>query len=299
MTTHPFRLGACALAALAVGSLSTLDAQRSTLAQRADVIVIDRTGSPVTNLTAADVIVREDGVTREVISVEPGPPPSPIILLADTSQAVDRTIPDLRKGLSAFAAGLGAADPNVKIGLRTFGERPTKVADPTSAEMVQLGIERLFHREGTGSYFLQAIVETTSDLVKAETPGAALVAFVVEAGPEFSQDDRNRVSDALRRAGASLWVVVLQARGGGLGSPEDRERAAVIGDGSVESGGLSVPVLSSQAIPQAFSKVQTYFTSRLRITYSRPDRLIPPEKLEIAARRDDLKVLAPRWTAAK
>ena len=299
MTAHPTRLLACALAALALGVAPPLNAQRSPLSQRADVIVLDRADAPVTNLTAADFVVREDGVAREVISVAPGPPPSPIVLLADTSQAVERAIPDLRKGLASFVDGIGTLDPAVQIGLRTFGERPTKVTDPTTAAMVQLGIERLFHRDGTGAYLLQAIVETSGDLAKAGATGAAIVVFVVESGPEFSQDDRMRVATALKRAGASLWVVVLQSRSGGLGSPEDRERAAVIGDGTIESGGLNLPVLSAQAIPQAFAKVQTYFASRLRITYGRPDTLVPPERLEIAARREDLRVLTPRWTAPK
>jgi hypothetical protein len=124
----------------------------------------------------------------------------------------------------------------------------------------------------------------------------ALVAFVAEAGAEFSQTDRPRVARALQRAGATLWVVVLQAPAGGLlTTTENRERAAVIGDGTVESGGLNLQVLSAQGVPAAFERLAKLLTSRVRVTYARPDALVPPKELEVTVRREGVRVLAPRW----
>jgi len=298
MTLKTITLVACTVATAAAVAIPA-HAQRSPRQHEATVTVVDRNNNPVTDLTIDDFVVREDGVAREIISVNPAGPPSPIVLLVDNSQASEPTILDLRKGLTDFVSGLSAADSAVQFGLRTFGERPTKVADPTSAAIVQLGIDRIFHRTGSGSHMLEAIVETSNDLQKAGAAHPALVAFVVESGPEFSQDDRIRVAEALDNAGATLWVIVLQARGGGLGTPELRERAAVIGDGTIESGGLSLPILSSQSIPQAFGRLQSLLTSRLQLTYGRPDTLIPPEKVEITTRRADLRVLAPRRADAQ
>jgi hypothetical protein len=300
MTTQTTRLLTCAALWAAATVVMPAQSQRSPRQQQTDVIVVDRNNSAVTNLTMDDFVVREDGVAREVISVGPGQPPSPIVLLVDNSQASEPTILDLRKGLTGFVDAIAASDSAVQIGLRTFGERPTKVSDPTTAALVRLGIERIFHRSGTGAHMLEAIVETSNDLAKSGAVAPAIVVFVVEAGPEFSQDDRPRVAEALKRAGATLWVVALQARAGALvSSTEARERAAVIGDGTVESGGLSLPVLSSQSIPQAFERLHALFTSRQRITYGRPDTLIPPETLEITTRREDLRVLAPRWAGGQ
>jgi hypothetical protein len=220
------------------------------------------------------------------------------MLLVDTSQASEPSLLDMRRGLGAFVDAL--AESEVQIGLKTFGERPTKVSDPTTPAMVRLGIDRLFHRAGTGAYLLEAIVETSQELQKAGTTGAAIVAFVVEAGPEFSQDDRQRVARALQAAQASLWTVTLQARAGGVPtSTEARERAAVIGDVTTESGGLNLPILTSQAIPKAFDRLRGLFAARQRITYGRPDTLIPPERLEVVARREGLRVLSARWAAGR
>jgi hypothetical protein len=298
MTTWTTRLVACALAAALAAPLAA-ESQRSPQQQRADIIVVDRDNKPVTDLTPQAIIVREDGVAREVISVEPAGPPSPVVLLVDNSQAAEPAILDLRKGLTDFVTAISTTDNSVQIGLRTFGERPTKVTDPTSAALVQVGIDRIFHRAGTGSHMLEAIVETSNELANAGAMSPALVVFVVESGPEFSQDDRRRVAEALRRAGATLWVVVLQARGGAFGTPELRERAAVIGDGTVESGGLSLPILSAQGIAQAFGRLHGLLAARLRVTYGRPDTLIPPETLEITTRREGLQVLSPRWAGGR
>jgi hypothetical protein len=80
-----------------------------------------------------------------------------------------------------------------------------------------------------------------------------------------------------------------------LATPEGRERAHVLGDVTTASGGMALPVLSEQSIPGGFERLHRLFQSRLRLTYGRPDRLIPPEKLEVTTRRPDLRVLAPGW----
>ena len=296
MTRSFSRLIACAAVGSVVAAAVFTSAHAQRGPQEVDAIIVDRDSNPVTNLTVRDVIVREDGVAREVATVGPGGPPSPVVLLVDTSQAAEPAISHLRTGLTSFVTALTAASSPVQIGLRTLGDRPTKVADPTTGAAAQRGIERLFQQPGTGAHMLDTIVETCNDLVKAKAVRPALVAFVVEAGPEFSQNDRPRVAQALQRAGATLWVVVLQAPAGAiLNTDENRERAAVIGDGAVQSGGLNFQVLSPQGIPGAFERLQKLFTSRVRITYARPESLIPPTELEITTRRDDLRVLAPRW----
>lgn len=296
MTRTILRLGVCVAACSVVGAaaLPSADAQRGP--QQTDVIIVDRDDNPVTNLTVRDLIVREDGVAREVASVSPGGPPSPVVLLIDTSQAVEPAVAQLRTGLTSFVAALDAAKGPAQIGLRTFGDRPTKVTDPMTGAAVQRGIDRLFHQPGTGAHMLDTIVEACNDLVKTRAVRPALVAFVAESGPEFSQNDRPRVAQALQRAGATLWVVVLQAPAGGLATTtENRERAAVIGDGTVESGGLNLQVLSPQGVPGAFERLAKLLASRVRITYARPESLIPPKELEITPRREGLRVLAPHW----
>ena len=129
-------LHAIVLVALA-GAAPHADAGQAARQQQLDVIVVDRNQNPVTDLTPAEFVVREDGVAREVISVTAGAPPSPIMLLVDNSQAAEPSLLDIRRGLAAFVDAFGAT--SVQIGLKTFGERPTTVAAPTSPAMVRIG----------------------------------------------------------------------------------------------------------------------------------------------------------------
>jgi hypothetical protein len=101
------------------------------------------------------------------------------------------------------------------------------------------------------------------------------------------------------RPGASLpsSTSSSSARESSLTSIEARERAQVLAEVTARSGGQLKPVLSRTGLAPAFENVATLLGSQQRITYGRPDTLIPPEKLEITTRREGLRVLAPAWAA--
>jgi hypothetical protein len=272
-------------------------AQRPAVQQHAFVTVVDAKGQPVTDLGAGDFVVREDGIAREVLAVGPAAMPTPISVLVDNSQASEPLLIDIRRSLTALTGKLGAADPVPQVGLRTFGERPTKIADFTEPMMLELAIEQVFHRSGSGAYFMEAVIEAAKEIAQTKAQRPAIVAFVIEDGPEFSGSTEKQVAAALRTAGASLWAIVLQARESSLTSIEARERAQVLAEVTARSGGQLKPVLSRTGLAPAFENVATLLGSQQRITYGRPDTLIPPEKLEITTRREGLRVLAPAWAA--
>jgi hypothetical protein len=252
--------------------------------------------APVTDLTAADVIVREDGLAREVVQITAAPPPSHLVLLVDDSQASQPAVPYLRTALAGFIRRVSGAAPAPQLSLWTFGERPTRRADflPTSTA-AEKAAASIFPTPGAGAYFLQAVTEAARDLAKRSATHPVIVAFVAESGPEFSNDTRTQVAAALETSGASLWIVALQdARNDDL-SPEAMERAAVIGDVTTNSGGLTRTVLSGQGIEPAFDGLAALLTSRLLVTYGRPDQLIPPKALEVTTRRPGVRLAFSHW----
>jgi hypothetical protein len=185
----------------------------------------------------------------------------------------------------------------VQIAFSTFGERPTHVVDYTNSPIVlSAGIDRLFSHTGAGAYFLEAVVETCQRLKKRQAPRPVIVAFVAEGGPEFSNLTYDRVQEALQGAGAALWAVTLDDNAPDQMSREGRERAIVLGDVTIRTGGMNKAVLSRQGIETGFKSIATLLTSQYDITYGRPESLIPPTRLEVTARRKDVRVLAPRWT---
>jgi hypothetical protein len=295
--TIPRVLAVASAAALAV-STTPLGAQQREMRERhVYAAVTDSDGAAVSDLKPAEFKVREDGLAREVLRASPGLPPTHVALLVDDSDAAQQSVADLRAALGSFVKKMFGGAEGLQMAYWTFGERPTRQVDYTnSAATIEKSIARLFHRTGSGSYFLEAIQEATRDLRKREAQRPVIVAFVVESGPEFSSTLHQAVADSLKAVNASLWTVVLQEGAQSLVAPERRERAIVLGDVTRDSGGDNKVVLSKQALESAFLNRAALLTSRYDVVYARPDALIPPSKIEVETTRKDLRVLAPRWT---
>ncbi len=250
--------------------------------------------TPAKGLTAADFIVREDGLAREVIRVDAAPPPSHVLLLIDDSQASERSIQYLRSGLAGFITRLNALKPAPQFALMTFGERPTLRADfAPKADAVQAAAGQLFAVPGSGSYLLQAVMDACKSLSKRTAASPVIVAFVSEAGPEFSNEHRDEVSAALKAADAALWTSCCRPR------PQDetseaRERAAVIGDVMTASGGITSTILSGQGLESAFDTVAGLMASRYLVTYCRPEPLVPPTADRGRVETHGVRVVDPR-----
>src|SRR5262245_52080488 len=70
------------------------------------VSVLDKKGAPIDVVSAADLVVREDNVTREILRVVPAGEPMQIALLVDDSAPAERYIRDYREALPAFVEGI-------------------------------------------------------------------------------------------------------------------------------------------------------------------------------------------------
>jgi hypothetical protein len=250
------------------------------------VSVVDRAGQPITDLSAREFVVREDGVVREVLAAVKADGPITLALLVDISQAATGVVPDVRRGLTAFVRQIGGSNP---IAVTTFAERPTILQDYTLVvpEVVR-GVERIFPVPGSGTCLLQALKEISAGFARRTFDRGAIVAITTE-GPEFSDLDDQQIVPLLRDSGASLNAFVFQSL-----APQDfsdlnvRSRAAVLDRGPRLTGGRRVDLLSSTAIDGALKTLGAQLTNEYRITYGRPETLIPPEKIEVSVTRPGL-----------
>jgi hypothetical protein len=260
------------------------------------ISVTDKAGAAVQTLNPDDITIREDGAAREVLKVAAAGGPMQIALLVDTSSATAGSIPDLRAGIRAFADRIWAKNQDTQIALWSFGERPQLLSDFASGPAaLGRGVDRLFAGTGSGAYFLDAILESTAVLRKRDSARAVVVAFVDENGPEFSNRRHDHVQQALTEARASLWTIVRQGFGGDALSPENRERSTVIGDVTTRTGGRTSTIFAPSALKERYTGVADQLLAQLAVTYTRPDTLVPPEKLEVKLKNSALKLAAPRW----
>lgn len=271
--------------------------QRAPNQQRVYVSVVDKKGEPATTLAIADLTVKEDGAAREVLTVEPATDPMQIALLVDTSAVTSATISDLRASIKAFGAAIWGKSPDTQIALYSFGERPSLETDYSSSP-VNLGRrgDRLFAATGSGAYFIDAVIDAAGGLKKRGATRPVIVAYVDENGPEFSNRRHEKVFEAVAGARASLWVVARQGFSSSTSTPENRERAMVIGDVTTRSGGRNSMVFDGSALKGRFAEVATQLHSQFVVTYGRAETLVPPEKLEMRLVNPDLRLAAPRWT---
>lgn len=249
------------------------------------VSAVDQDGAPVPNLGPSDFVVKEDNLTREVLRVVPATEPMQIAVLVDTSQAGREHIQYIRLGLPPFVAELTRPNESGRkneIAIIGVGERPTILSEYSSdPAQIRKGVDRIWALDQSGMYLLDAIVEVSAGLKKREASRPVLVA-IVTSGPEFSNRHHDQVLSAIKSVSAAFYALVLGRPDTSLDS-EARERALTLDLGTRETGGEYDQLLSSIALPNRLKTLANQLNHQYKVTYGRPESLIPPEKITISA----------------
>jgi hypothetical protein len=277
-------------AATAIASLA-LSAPPHVLAQAQQRVVyasaVDQNGAPVADLGPRDFVVREDKMTREILNVTRASDPMQIALLVDNSQAADPYIRDLREALTGFINTIGADPSGAKhqVAVITIGERPTINTDyTTDLDRAVKGAQRIFATPGSGAYLLDGIIETSQGIRKRESTHPVIVA-VITSGVDLSDRPYQAVLEPLKNAGAAFHVVVV-----GRPITDDQDRMMVLDLGTQDTGGRYDTVLTGTGLTPRLKQLAEELTHQYKITYARPDTLIPPDKVTVSAGRQGLTV---------
>ena len=273
---------AAALVALSLSPLGAQSNQRSMY-----VSVLNEAGAPVPNLGPADFIIREDNVAREVLRVAPATDPMQIVLLVDNSQAARSYIIDIRNALQDFVTTMGApsdASGKNELAIIALADRPTTLTDFTvSRAQLLKGIDRIFSQSQSGTLLLEGIIDASKALKKRDARRPVIVAIVTE-GPELSDRYYDLVLAPLKDSGAAFHAIIVSSLRGDV-SDAARDRGVVLDRGTSETGGRRDNVLSSMSLQPKLRELADELTHQYRVTYSRPQSLIPPERVTVAAAR--------------
>jgi len=269
------------------------------------VSAVDKQGSPVTDMSAAEFEVKEGGKIREVVSAAPAKIPLRIALLV-----ADQGTGAFQLGLARFMQKLLG---HAEFSLTSIIVQPEKLVDYShEGRELSAGLNRLGPRgRETGAQLMEAIQEATKDVQHEDRrPVIVVMRLGGEAATPISGND---VREQLRNSGAALYVVSAagaqgaappQARGTDAvsvqqGQVRDAELAEsafnlgqVLGDGAKESGGRHDQVIATTHA-KALEQLADELLHQYEITYVRPDGAKPNEKLSVSSKRKDVNVRAP------
>jgi VWA domain-containing protein len=241
--------------------------------------VVDRNGAPALDLTEKDFIVREDSQAREILSVRRDNDPLQIALLVDNSAAMRSSVSDLRRALGAF---IDNTREGVHVALITLAERPTIAVSYTDDHAaLKKAAAKIFAVSGAGNYLLDGIAETSEGLSKRTMWRSVIAAITSPADLSYRQYPE--VLRILRESGAALHMLTLGMASGG----PDRE--LVVSKGTGETGGRNELVLSSMGLEPKARQLAAEISNQYRVTYARPQRLIPPKNVEVSVKRQELR----------
>jgi VWFA-related protein len=260
--------------------------------------VVDDKGVPLTNVTAKDLIVREDGQSREILRLAKDDDPLQIALLVDNSVSMRDKLSDLRKAVSTFISSLR---PGVQVALLTLAERPTVVMNYTADHASLLKAAGNIVAYDAGNYVLDGIAEASEGLMK-RTSVRSIMVVVTGTGPELSYRHYSDALRPLRESGASLHAIMVAApnieqamRAAERGNPADSGggiggvgRDIVLGRMTKETGGRYEEVLSISGLSAKLQQLSSELSNQYRVTFARPQRLIPPKSTEISARQPNV-----------
>ena len=259
------------------------------------VSVLDSKDAPITGLAAADFSVKEDGAAREVLRAGPATAPLQLILLVDDSEAMTPALQPMREGLTKFVDKMQG---HGEIGIVTVAERATSlVPSTTDANALKRGITRIFARSGAGAYMLDGIDEVSKGFQKRKAERPVIVALSME-GIEFSNLQYDNVLKTLAASGAALHVLSIGSPNRSM-TDEWRNLNMVIAEGTKDSGGRRDQVLAISGIPEALLRVANELNNQYVVTYGRPERLVPPEKIQVTVSRPGVTVRARTKVSGK
>jgi hypothetical protein len=265
-------------------TLTGLEATIRTAAPIADTLrvvyfsAVDAKGAHVTDLTAADMTVKEGGKDRVVASVRPATAPMHVSLLVDD-------------------AGTGAFQPSVaqflqttvgraQFAIRVLSPQPLRVTDFTR-DVVDLraALSRMGPRGKTqpdGDQIVAGIAEAARELViyKAVRPSIVVLSA---SGETVSSDLADEALNALKSSGASLSVLYITGV----------ELGKVLGDGPRQSGGMTQMANGTAGVPAALARIADNLMNQYVLTYTIPDGVKLNERIAVSTSRKGVKVLAP------
>ena len=143
---------------------------------------------------------------------------------------------------------------------------------------------------------MEAIIEASHGLQKRKPARPTIVVLMIDRDVEFSNNYYQTVLSEIQKAGATLHVVSLGPVHQTMGD-ETRNRNQVVAIGTEQTGGRRDNPLAYTGAAPSMKQLAAELLNQYVVTYSRPERLIPPEKIDVTVSKPGLTARARTRTA--
>jgi len=238
----------------------------------------DAKGVHVTDLTAADLAVKEGGKDRGIEAVRPATAPMHLSILVD-----DGGTGGFQAALAQFVqATFGRAEYTIRV----LSPQAIKVLDFTrDGDELRQAIRRIGPRgriQVDTEQIVAGVTDAAKELQERKARRASIIVLTA-AGEKTQSDLADEALNALKGSGASLSVVYVT--GIDLGR--------VLGDGPRHSGGMIEQVTGNTALAPAIEKLSDNLLNQYVLTYTVPDGVKLNEKFALSTTRKGVKLIAP------
>ena len=244
----------------------------------------DGAGAPVTDLTAADVSIKEGGKDRPIESLQPATGSMHVAVLVDDagSGAFQLAVAQLLE--RTLARG--------QFSIMLLNPQPSMLVDFTNEpSALREALGRLGRRgriQVDGDQMLDAIDRAAKEFQRRKAERAVIVALTLTGGkPELIEPDN--VLASMRASGTMLNVVHLMGA----------ELGMVMGDGPKQSGGRIEQAGTGNGIVPAAMRIAESLQTQYVVTYTIPDGTTLSDRISVSTSRKGIKLTAPTRITAK
>jgi hypothetical protein len=267
-------------------AMGLLDASpgRAEITRSIYISAIDRQGAPVTDLTAAEITVKEGGKERAVTGLAPATTPMDVAMLID-----DGGTGAFQSAVAQFLQKtLGRAQFRIIL----LNPQASQIVDFTEdVDALKTALGRLGARgrmQPDGDQMLDGIASAARALRQRKAERPVIVAMTITGGKPEGIEPVN-VLTAVRLSGAQLNVVYVA--GADLGM--------VMGDGPRQSGGRIEQAGTGNAIVPALLRIADALQHQYLLTYTLPDGVKLSERLNVETSRKGIALTSPSRIADK
>lgn len=266
-------------------ALAFVVAQQPTLPDQLviSVVVTDKKGKPVTDLTAAEVSVKEGGATVPVTRLEADTRPLDVALVLDTSQNIGSTYAsDVVPAALEFIKRLPAG---ARYAIWTTTDRPKVLIEMGAGTDLKVTEERLRSTPTLGNNAaVETIVTASQDAARTEGHRAAVVLVTSATMGDVSADVQALLPKASLRP---TYIAVEFVQGGGQGDARLEDSIKLLVG---RTAGMHERVFSSMAIDTQLRRAVDLLGGQYRLSW-KPQTDPRQTKIEVKVSRKDAKVV--------